>query len=252
MLRTRIIPALLLHGKSLVKTKQFGRYQYIGDPTNTVRIFNELEVDELCFLDIKAARTRCSPDFDVLREIASECFMPLSYGGGINSLDLAKRVFDIGFEKIIINSAALQDPKLITKVAEVYGSQAVVVAMDVKKHFWRGACLVTRGGTEWQSVKPIDWARYAQELGAGELLLTAVDREGTWQGFDLPLVKEISTSVTIPVIAHGGAAGLEDIVKAVHDGGASAVAVGASVVFQKKGMGVLVNFPDQQALRILH
>jgi cyclase len=249
MLRTRVIPALLLHGKSLVKTERFGKYRYIGDPANTVRIFNELEVDELCFLDIKAARTRSSPDFDVLHEIASECFMPLSYGGGIDSLEMAKQVFDIGFEKIILNTAAYSNPWLITQIANIYGSQAVVLSMDVKKHLWKGLRLVAQGGTRWQAATTADWARKVEELGAGEILLTAVDREGTWDGFDIPLIKKISTSVSIPVIAHGGAAGPSDIAKAVHEGGASAVALGASVVFQKRGMGVLVNFPSPETLK---
>lgn len=249
MLRTRVIPAMLLHGKSLVKTERFGKYQYIGDPANTVRIFNELEVDELTFLDIKAARTRSGPDFDVLRDIATECFMPLSYGGGIDSLETAKRVFDTGFEKIILNTAAYSYPGLITEIATIYGAQAVVVSMDVKKHLWKGMCLVAKGGTCWQDTLPVDWARRVEELGAGELLLTSVDREGTWQGFDIPLIQEITTAVSIPVIAHGGAAGPADIAKAVHDGGASAVALGASVLFQKKGMGVLVNFPSSETLK---
>lgn len=248
MLRTRVIPALLLHGKSLVKTERFGKYNYIGDPANTVRIFNELEVDELCFLDIKAARIRSGPNFDVLRDIATECFMPLSYGGGIDSLEMAKRVFDTGFEKIILNTAAYDNPSLITEIAHVYGSQAVVVSMDVKKHLWKGMRLVAQGGKRWQSIVPVDWARRVEELGAGELFLTSVDREGTWNGFDIPLIRDINANVSIPVIAHGGAAGPEDIAKAVHEGGATAVALGASVVFQKKGMGVLVNFPTRETL----
>ncbi len=249
MLRTRVIPVLLLHGKSLVKTERFGTYQYIGDPANTVRIFNELEVDELCFLDIKAARSRSGPDLDVLRDIASECFMPLSYGGGIDSLEIAKRVFDIGFEKIILNTAAYDKPNLISEIAKVYGSQAVVVSMDVKKHLWKGMRLVSHGGKRWRGESPVAWARRAEELGAGELLLTAVDREGTWSGFDISLIREINQAVSIPVIAHGGAAGPADIGKAVHESGVSAAAVGSSVVFQKKGMGVLVNFPSPETLK---
>ena len=249
MLRNRVIPTLLLHGKSLVKTERFQRYCYIGDPANTVRIFNELEVDELCFLDIKAARIRSRPDLGVLQEIAGECFMPISYGGGVDSLEIARRIFDIGVEKIILNSVVFTNPELVTQIAQVFGSQAVVVAMDVKKHLWKGLCLVSHGGRVWQSETPVEWARRAEELGAGELLLTAVDREGTWQGFDIGLVKKISAELTIPVIAHGGAAGPKDIKMAIHAGGASAVALGASVVFQKKGMGVLVNFPTAHDLK---
>lgn len=244
MLRTRVIPALLLHGKSLVKTKQFGKYRYIGDPANTVRIFNELEVDELCFLDIQAAKKRVRPDFDVLRDIASECFMPLGYGGGIENLDTAKAVFDLGFEKIILNSAVYNHPQLITEIAKIYGSQAVVVSIDVKMHLWRGQRLVSHGGSRWQNPKPIEWARRVEELGAGEVLLTSVNREGTWSGFDTTLIRSISDAITIPLIAHGGAGCVHDIKLAIQNGGASAVALGASVVFQKKDMGVLINFPS--------
>ena len=247
MLRTRVIPALLLHGKSLVKTKRFGKYQYIGDPANTVRIFNELEVDELCFLDIKAARDRTDPDFEVLRDIATECFMPLSYGGGIASLEVAKRVFDIGFEKIILNTASYSNPNLITEIANLYGTQAVVVSMDVRKHLWKGMRLVTQGGTRWKNIPPVEWARQVESLGAGELLLTAVDCEGMWEGFDFALVEEISNAVSIPVIAHGGAGTIQHIIQAV-EAGASAVALGSMVVFQRKDMGVLVNFPSQLSM----
>ena len=243
MLRTRVIPALLLHGKSLVKTKNFRKFSYIGDPANTVRIFNELEVDELCFLDIKAARERCSPDFDVLQDIATECFMPLSYGGGVECLEMAKKVFDIGFEKIILNSAAHKTPELITKIANIYGSQAVVVSMDVKNHMWKGRCIVTQGGTKWQNNSPVAWACHMENLGAGELLVTSVDHESTWNGLDIELIQDISGAVSIPVIAHGGAGRLEHIKQAV-DAGASAVALGSMVVYQKKGMGVLINFPS--------
>lgn len=249
MLRTRVIPALLLHDQALVKTTRFGKFSYIGDPANTVRIFNELEVDELAFLDILAARQRRAPDFDVLRDIASECFMPLSYAGGIADLATARQVFEIGFEKIIINSAAYANPALISEIAAIYGSQAVVLSIDVKSHWLRGPQLVSHGGRKWQGPGIVDWARRAEELGAGELLLTSVDREGTWSGFNIALLRQVTEAVDIPVIAHGGARGPADIAQAVKQGGASAVALGASVVFQRKGMGVLVNFPSPDVLQ---
>lgn len=251
MLRTRVIPALLLHGKSLVKTERFRKYQYIGDPANTVRIFNELEVDELSFLDIKAARTRSGPDFDVLRDIATECFMPLSYGGGIDSLDMAKRVFDTGFEKIILNTAAYANPALITEIANVYGAQAVVVSVDVKRSLFGGLHLMSAGGRIREKGTPVAWSREIEQRGAGEILLTSIDREGTWSGFDLDITAEVSNAVSIPVIAHGGASKLSDLTKAVCNAGASAVAVGSMVVFQQKGMGVLVNFPSPETLATL-
>ncbi len=249
MLRTRVIPALLLRNESLVKTKRFGKFTYVGDPANTVRIFNELEVDELLFLDITATREGRKPNLSVLRDIADECFMPLGYGGGIRSLEDAKQVFEIGIEKVAINAAALDNPALITQIAKTYGSQAVIVAIDVKTS-WGGRKGVFRHAERRTTrLDPVVLAREAEARGAGEILLTSVDREGTWSGFDLDLMRVVSEAVSIPVIAHGGAATTLDIGGAIREGGASAVAVGSMVVFQKKGMGVLVNFPDAAALR---
>lgn len=247
MLRTRVIPALLLHNRSLVKTKKFNKFQYIGDPVNTARIFNELEVDELCILDISAARFRREPNFTLLSDLASECFMPLSYGGGITGFEQAKKIYDTGFEKVIVNSAAYQTPELITEISQTYGSQAVVVSMDVCRFLWGHKHLRSRGGKTRQSISPIDWARQMEDRGAGELLLTSIKHEGTYEGFDLETISEVSAAVNIPVIAHGGAGSLQDIRLAV-DCGASAVALGSMVVFQKQGSGVLVNFPDPNTL----
>ena len=247
MLRPRVIPALLLHEKALVKTTRFGKFEYIGDPANTVRIFNELEVDELCFLDISAARSRKSPNFEVLREIATERFMPLSYGGGITSFDTAKRIYDTGFEKVIVNSAAWDDPTLVDEIARVYGTQAVVAAIDVGRTWTGATALMSRGKARRERRDVIVWAQEMARRGAGEILLTAVEREGTWEGFDLDLVSRVAQAVEVPVIAHGGAGKLDDIGAALQ-AGASAVALGSFVVFQKKGMGVLVNFPGPDVL----
>ena len=223
-------------------------FQYIGDPANTVRIFNDLEVDELCFLDIRAAHTRSKPDFDVLRDIASECFMPLSYGGGIDSIETAKRVFDTGFEKIVINTASFTNPELITEISNLYGAQAVIASVDVKNSLLKGPCLVSNGGRQYRQGGIKSWCQVMEKRGAGEILLTSVDREGTWKGYDIDLIKVISSAVDIPVIAHGGASKPSDLVQAVNDGGASAVAVGSMVVFHKPGQGVLVNFPLSQSI----
>jgi cyclase len=248
MLRVRVIPVLLLDDESLVKTRGFARPEYIGDPCNTVRIFNELEVDELAFLDITATPQRRGPNFALLKDIATECFMPLSYGGGLANFDDAARVFDTGFEKVVINSHVHARPRLIEEIARVYGSQAVVVGIDVK-HDWLGReRVVTHGARKTQAPGAVEWARRVEALGAGELLLTAVDREGTWAGYDLDLVRRVSDAVSIPVIAHGGAGAVPDLAAAVRQGGASSVAVGSMVVFQKKDFGVLVNFPERAVL----
>jgi len=247
-LRTRIIPALLLREESLVKTVRFGKFTYVGDPCNTVRIFNELEVDELSFLDITATRERRSPNLKILTDIANECFMPLSYGGGIRSLDHAKSVFEIGFEKIIINSCAAENPALITEISKQYGSQAVIASIDVKTSFLGKPTVRTVAGTRNFKLDPVTWAKELESHGTGEILLTSIDREGTWEGFDLDLVKKVTDSVSIPVIAHGGGGCIKDIGNVVKQAGASAVALGSMVVFQKKGMGVLVNFPNPETL----
>ncbi len=249
MLRTRVIPALLLREESLVKTVQFGRYTYVGDPANTVRIFNELEVDELLFLDITASLEARGPNLAVLADIANECFMPLGYGGGISAPAQAEAVFGLGFEKVVLNTHATRRPALIGEIARHYGSQAVVVSIDVKAGRFSGASVYAEGGRHDTRRDPVVWAREVEALGAGEILLTSVDREGTWAGFDQDLIAGVADAVSIPVIAHGGAGSIEHIRTAVKNAGASAVALGSMVVFQKRGMGVLVNFPDPDQLQ---
>ena len=250
MLKTRIIPCLQLINGSLVKTVKFDKYGYIGDYTNTVRIFNELEVDELCFLDIRASKEKRQPNIEILHQIADECFMPLSYGGGIDNLETAKQVLSIGFEKIIINTAAAKNPQLITKLSEHFGAQAVVASIDVKKNIWGKYQVYINDGTEKFNIDPIEWAHKLERLGAGEILLTSIDREGTWSGFDIEIIKNIASALGIPVIANGGAGSIEHITEVIKKGRASAVALGSMLVYQKKGMGVLVNFPDRNKLRI--
>lgn len=249
MLRTRVIPALLLRDGSLVKTVRFGKYSYVGDPCNTVRIFNELEVDEIVLLDISASVESREPDLSLLADIANECFMPLGYGGGIKTFAQAQAILKLGFEKIIVNSSAVNDPRLVTELAEHFGRQAVIISIDVKRDLFGRHRVRTRSGTRNSGRDPVDWAVEAERLGAGEILLTSIDREGSWDGFDIELVKSVTRAVQVPVIAHGGGGSLADIGKVVREGHASAVALGSMVVFQKKGMGVLVNFPDPAELQ---
>lgn len=248
MLKTRIIPCLLLAGESLVKTVKYKNPTYIGDPVNTVRIFNELMVDELVFLDIKASKELNPINFELLHQISNECFMPLSYGGGISSLETAGKVLNIGFEKVILNTAPFSNPGLISDIAKRFGSQSVIVSVDVKKNVWGKYTVYSLSGTKSEKKNLIDWIKEVENLGAGEILLTSIDREGTWQGFDTDLIRLVSESTSIPVIAHGGAGSIRDIELAVKHGKASAVALGSMVVFQAKDMGVLVNFPDQEQL----
>lgn len=244
MVETRLIPCLLLDGASLCKTVRFKKPQYIGDPVNTCKIFNELEVDELCFLDISATREARGPNYKVLQDLANECFMPLAYGGGVDSSVVAERIFKLGFEKVVINSAATKRPELITELANNFGSQSVVISIDVRKNMWGSYHHYSHSGSVKCSTDLLTLVKEFESRGAGELLLTAVDLEGTWKGFDIKLIKMVSNSLNIPVIAHGGAGSPSDIGDAVNSGEVNAVAAGSMFVFQKKGLGVLVNFPS--------
>jgi len=248
MLRNRVIPALLLRDDSLVKTIHFDRFTYVGDPINTVRIFNELEVDELLFLDIDATRQGRQPNFDLLSDIASECFMPLAYGGGIRDIESADKILRMGFEKVVLNSYALENPDIVAQLADRFGSQAVIVSIDVRKPLFGPMTVHGQGGRKNSRRDPVAWAAEVERRGAGEILLTSIAREGTWSGYDVELTAVVSAAVNIPVIAHGGAGSLADIGDVIKRGGASAVGVGSMVVFQKKGMGVLVNFPKKEEL----
>lgn len=248
MVGTRIIPALLLKDNALVKTVRFSNPSYIGDPINTVRIFNELEVDELCFLDITATNEKRLPNFKVLAEIADECFMPLAYGGGLNDFEMASRIFGIGFEKVVINTATHTVPGLVKQIASHYGNQAVVASIDVKRNFFGKYEVYSHSGKVNTKKNPVEWAKNLEQLGAGEIFLTSMDQEGTWKGLDTELVKQVTGGVTIPVIAHGGAGTLDHINEVIKTAKVSAVALGSMVVYQQKGMGVLVNFPDQHLI----
>jgi imidazole glycerol-phosphate synthase subunit HisF len=248
MLQTRVIPCLQLIGESLVKTVKFKKPSYIGDPINTVKIFNELEVDELCFLDIRASQENRQPPFDILQQISNECFMPLSYGGGLKDFDTAKKIMSIGFEKLVVNTQAWKQLELITRLSEHFGAQAVVGSIDVKKNLFGKYNAFIKDGTEKIDVDVVQWAKMLEDAGAGEILITSMDREGTWSGFDIELTKKISDAVSVPVIANGGAGSVEHIVEVVKKGKASAVCLGSMVVYQQKDMGVLVNFPDKNKL----
>lgn len=249
MLQTRVIPCLQLIDDALVKTVKFSKYNYIGDPINTVRIFNELEVDELCFLDIRATLENREPNFKILSEIADECFMPLSYGGGIKDANTAKEILSIGFEKVVINTQAYYTPELVTEIAKHSGNQSVIVSVDVKKNFFGKYKIYTNDGTKKQDLDPFEWIKRLEDIGAGELLITSIDRDGTWDGYDLDFLKIITDSISIPVIANGGAGSLLHLSEAVKKSNVSALALGSMVVYQNKGMGVLVNFPDKASIK---
>lgn len=244
MLRTRVIPCLLLQDRRLVKTVKFNHPQYVGDPVNVVRIFNDKEVDELVVLDISRTPKNAQIDFEFIREFASECFMPLAYGGGIYDLEDIGRLFSLGVEKVVLNTAALERPELVTTASKIFGSQSIMVAIDVKKD-WLGRYRVYgRCGKRATALEPAQYAQQVQAVGAGEILINSIDRDGTMVGYDLALVRAVATAVNVPVIACGGAGRIEDFAAAVHDGKASAVAAGSLFVFHGKHRAVLVSYPE--------
>jgi cyclase len=240
---TRIIPALLLKGNGFIKTSRFKDSVYLGDCFNTVRLFNEKEADELMILDITATFEQRLPRFDFLRDLASECFMPLGYGGGIRSIDDMRILFNAGFEKLSINTQSFKNPGLVKDAAREFGSQSVIASIDFRKKLLGNTEVYINGGREGIGMDPVTAARHAEELGAGEILLNSIDRDGTMQGYDLDVIRKVSDAVTIPVIACGGAGSLIDFRRAIHEGHASAVSAGSYFVFNGKHRAVLITYP---------
>ena len=251
MLKTRVIPCLLVQNGRLVKTIQFRNPAYIGDPVNAIKIYNGKEVDELILLDITATLEHRKPNLVFLSEVANECFMPLTYGGGVRDLDDLKRIFGLGIEKVAINSYALENPAFIERSASLFGSQSILVSMDVKRGLFGKYRVFGEGGRKTSEQDPVSWAIQMEKAGAGEILLTAMDRDGLMEGYDTVLLRKVTAAVHIPVIACGGAGRLQDFRAAVIEGGASAVAAGSMVVYQGRNKGVLINFPQQDDLKQL-
>jgi cyclase len=249
MLKTRVMPCLLVSNGRLVKTVRFRNPAYVGDPVNAIKIYNEKEVDELILLDITATAEGRRPDFSFLSEVADECFMPLAYGGGIRDIDDISRIFSLGIEKVAINSYALENPSFVEKAAAVFGSQSILLSMDVKKNLFGKYRVYGRGGRNGTDHEPAAWAARMERIGAGEILLNSIDQDGTMEGYDTTLIRKVTEAVTVPVIACGGAGRIQDFKMAVEEGGASAVATGSMVVYQGKNKGVLINFPSQDDLK---
>lgn len=247
MLRIRVIPVLLLDNGGLTKTVKFRDGVYVGDPVNAVKIFNEKGVDEIVILDISASRKGRGPDINMIREIAGEAFMPLAYGGGISRVEDAKEIFKCGVEKVIINSNAYRNPRLISDLAAIYGRQSVVLSMDVKKKLWGGYSVWVDGGQTDTGLDPVAYAVEKENAGAGEIFINSIDRDGTMKGYDLELLRKVSSSVSVPVIACGGAASADDFRTAV-SAGASAVAAGSMFVFHGNRSAVLISFPSGEVL----
>lgn len=251
MLRIRVIPILLLKGFGLYKSFNFSTYKYIGDPINAIRIFNDKEVDELVFLDIEATSKNREPDLHVLTNIVSECFMPLSFGGGINSLDMIRDILNIGVEKIILNTGAFRNPGFVEEAVKFFGSTSVVVSIDAKKNILNNYSVYINGGKEKTKKSPVDWAIECEKLGVGEIMINSIDNDGMMNGYDWRLLKSVSDSVSIPVIASGGASSLSDFSKAIDECNVSAVAAGSFFVLHGRHKAVLIQYPSKKELEFL-
>lgn len=245
--RPRIIPVLLIDDRDLVKTVKFSDPTYLGDPVNAVKIFNIKGVDELSVLDISATRRGIDPDFAFLEDIASEAFMPLSYGGGVRTVEQAGKLFRMGYEKVVLNTALAENPCLVTEVATLYGSQSVVASIDAKIADGVYRCAVHDGDVLLE-LSPVEMARRAEELGAGEIFLNSIDRDGTMSGYDTALVREISDAVDVPVIACGGAKDVFDMKDVIHNAHAHAAAGGSMFVYYGRLKAVLIQAPTEKEL----
>ncbi len=251
MFLPRIIPVLLLKGKGLVKTVKFKDPKYIGDPINAVKIFNDLKADELVFLDITASKEARTVSVDLVKDIGDEAFMPFGVGGGINNIRQIELLLKAGAEKVIINTNAVIKPELIAEAAKIFGSQSIVVSLDAKKSlFGKYGCWI-KGGQDNAKTDPIEFAKKAQDLGAGELIINSIDLDGMMTGYDISLVKMIADSVSIPVVACGGAGNLEHFKKAYFEGNAHALAAGSTFVFHGPRRAVLINYPSKSELKQL-
>lgn len=244
MLRPRIIPCLLVHKKGLVKTVQFKDHKYVGDPINAVRIFNEKEADELMVLDIDATVENREPDYKMIENLATECRMPLCYGGGIRNVEQAQRIFSLGVEKIAISSAAIHNPDIISEIAARVGSQSVVVILDVKKKLFGGYELYTHNGKRSTGKNPFDFAAQMEQYGAGEIVINSVDLDGMMKGYDMNMVEKTRKKISLPLTVLGGAGTLQDIGKLIQAYGIIGAAAGSLFVFKGVYKAVLINYPN--------
>jgi len=246
MLRPRLIPCLLVQNGGLVKTVNFANHKYVGDPINAVRIFNEKEVDELVVLDIDATIKRDEPDYQLISHLASECRMPLCYGGGVQTVTQIEKIISLGVEKVAVSSAVIENPKLISDAAIRVGSQSLVVVIDVRKTgLLRRHEVVTHNGSRRTGFNPVEFASYMAELGAGEIVINSVDRDGKMIGYDLDLVEQVRQKINLPLTVLGGAGSLDDFRELFDRFGLIGAAAGSLFVFKGKYRAVLINYPNR-------
>lgn len=253
MLRPRIIPCLLVHNKGLVKTVTFKNPKYVGDPINAVKIFNEKEVDELMVLDIDASVQNREPDLTMIKNLATECRMPLCYGGGVRSVEQAKQIIKLGAEKVAVSSAAVEDPDIVTAIAEAVGKQSIIAVLDVKKKGLLGKYEVyTHNGSRPTGLNPKDFARQLEKLGVGEIVINSIDNDGMMKGYDLKLIQSVRDVVNVPMTALGGAGSLSDMKQVIEKFGIMGVSAGSLFVFKGIYKAVLINYPKKSELHELH
>ncbi len=247
MRRVRVIPVLQIENRKLVKTTGFESPSYVGDPLNALRILNDKQVDEVAVVDIGVTRNKKSPDLDFICQLAGECFMPMAYGGGISSVEQASDIFQAGIEKIIIGTSFYKTPALVEDISRKFGSQSVMISVDVRQNWLGKQKVFVNSGLTATGYNPVAYAVMAQVAGAGELLLQSIDREGSFEGYDLALIEKVSKSVHIPVVPLGGANSISDFLKAIQ-AGASGLAAGNFFVYKGPHRAVLISYPDQQTL----
>jgi imidazole glycerol-phosphate synthase subunit HisF len=248
MYRPRIIPVLLLKNGGLVKSVRFGKHRYIGDPINAVRIFNELKADELAFLDITATAEHRLVSLDLVKNVGEEANMPFSVAGGIRNLEDIRRIIEAGAEKVILNTIAWEDSSFVSNAAREFGCSTIVVCIDVKKNIWGKRFAWIRAGKKSTGVNPVDFAKLMEESGAGEILVQSIEKDGTMLGYDVPLIKEISDKVTIPVIALGGAGGIDHLKQMYESVVVNGLAAGSMFVYHGERKAVLVNYPEKEEM----
>jgi len=246
-MRPRIIPVLLVENGGLVKTINFNKRIYLGDPINTVRLFNDMQVDEIVVLDISRSKNRNGPNFSLIEDIRNEAFMPLAYGGGVKSVDEFKKLISIGIEKVVVNSGLLDSTSILKTASSVIGSQSVVASLDINKSWLGNEKVYSHILRKNINLNIFNHIKDLEDQGAGELLLNFVHRDGTWEGYDLELIKKLSSAIRIPLVVCGGAKNLDDL-KRVIECGADAAAAGSLFSFQGKDQGVLTNYPDPETL----
>tara|TARA_B100000780_G_scaffold275479_1_gene242130 strand:- start:2978 stop:3760 length:783 start_codon:yes stop_codon:yes gene_type:complete len=246
MLRPRIIPCLLFRDKGLVKTVKFNASKYIGDPINAVKIFNEKEADELIFLDIDATVNVTPPDFSMIQKLAAECRMPLCYGGGVKTVEQAKKIIGLGVEKVAISSEAIINPSLVSSIAQEIGNQSVVVVLDVKKSLFGKHEVMTHNGKKKTGFTVVECAKRFEKLGAGEIVINSIDSDGQMQGYDLTLASDVRDAISIPLTLLGGAGSLSDITELVKQCGVIGASAGSMFVYKGRYKAVLINYLNQE------